>query len=192
VGCDCSGVDPSPEMLAKLRERGSSVRAIEGRAEALALPDGTLDLVYSVDVIHHVGDCRSAIAEAFRVLKDGGRLCTVTDSEWIIRHREPQSVYFPETIDVELVRYPRIQVLRAEMTRAGFESITEEVVEHEYSITDAAPYRDRVFSALLYITDEAFARGLARLEADLRRGPVRGVARYMLLRGSKAPRPAEA
>jgi hypothetical protein len=61
------------------------------------------------------------------------------------------------------------------MTCAGFESITEEVVEHGYSITDAAPYRARVFSALLRISDEAFARGLARLEADLRKGPVRGV-----------------
>ena len=158
---------------------------MDGRAEALGLPAESFDLLYSVDVIHHVRDRGAAFAEAFRVLVPFAPVCVVTDSEWILRNRAPQSVYFPETVDVELRRYPPIPVLREEMTRAGFGNLREEMVERSYTITDAAAYRDKVFSSLLYIGEEAFARGLERMEDDLSRGPVRCVSRYLLLWGTK-------
>jgi len=186
--CECVGIDPSPEMLSKLRARGLPIRAIEGRAEQLDLPGEEFDLVYSVDVIHHVGDRDAAFREANRVLRNGGHVCTITDSEWMIRNRQPQSVYFPETIDVDLARYPGIHVLRSEMTRAGFDSFREEIAEYSYELTDSVAYRHKVFSSLLYISDEAFRRGLARLENDLRRGPVRCTSRYLLLWGTKQNR----
>jgi SAM-dependent methyltransferase len=184
TGCEAFGVDPSPEMLAQLRARALPVRVREGHAEQLDFPAGTFDLVYSVDVIHHVVDRETAYREAARALRPGGVVCTVTDSEWIIRHRTPQSVYFPETIAVELARYPSIEALRSMMVKAGFESPSEEVVEHSYELTDAVAYREKVFSSLLYISDEAFSRGLAKLEADLLRGPVPCTSRYLLLRGN--------
>src|SRR3712207_7697189 len=40
-----------------------------GRAEGLPVPDASFDLVYSVDVIHHVGDRPAAFREAARVLR---------------------------------------------------------------------------------------------------------------------------
>jgi hypothetical protein len=95
------------------------------------------------------------------------------------------SKYFPETIDVELARYPRIEALKREMQAAGFDAITEETVEHHYQLDDATPYREKVFSSLLYLSDEAFTRGLGRLEADLANGPVNGVVRYTLIWGSR-------
>jgi SAM-dependent methyltransferase len=186
VGCACTGVDPSPEMLAKLRQRDSSIEAMDGRAEALDLPSESYDLLYSVDVIHHVRDRAAAFAEAFRVVAAGGSLCTVTDSEWILKNRAPLSVYFPETVDVELRRYPRIESLREEMERAGFVRLREDVVEHSSLLCDSSAYRDKVFSSLLRLDDEAFRRGLARMDADLARGPIPSVARYLVLRGDKA------
>ncbi|OFX26719.1 MAG: hypothetical protein A2Z07_02230 [Armatimonadetes bacterium RBG_16_67_12] len=45
------------------------------------------------------------------------------------------------------------------------------------------PYRDRAFSSLHLIPQEAFARGLARMEQDLREGPIHCVSRYLLLWG---------
>jgi hypothetical protein len=86
---------------------------------------------------------------------------------------------------VELRRYPPIARLRAEMADAGFTSVREEVVERTRVLTDAAGYRDKVYSSLLYIDEEAFQRGLARLEADLRDGPIHCKSRYLLLWGSK-------
>ncbi len=138
-------------------------------------------------MIHHLRDRAAAFGEAFRVLRDGARMATATDSEWIIRNREPLARYFPETIEVELARYPSIEQLQIEMTRAGFVQLSEELVEHAYELIDSAPFREKVFSTLLYLSNEAFTRGLARLETDLSRGPIPCVSRYTLLWGHKAP-----
>jgi hypothetical protein len=47
-------------------------------------------------------------------------LCVATDSQPIIRWRQPISVYWPETIKVELARYPDIATLRTELREAKF------------------------------------------------------------------------
>ena len=123
--------------------------------------------------------------EAFRVLAPGCQVCTVTDSEEIIRHRQPLSVYFPETVEVELVRYPRIDDLRRMMSDAGFSAIHDATVESALTTTDIGPYRDKAFSSLHLISSEAFERGIRRMEDDLRRGPIQFVSRYTLLWGAK-------
>lgn len=185
VRCVCWGVDPSEQMLARARARVSTVTLSAARAEALDAPDGSFNLVFSVDVIHHVTDHRRYFDEAFRVLKPGGRLCTATDSEWIIRNRQPLSTYFPATIEPELRRYPSIEALRVEMRAAGFHAIRERAVEFAYPLTDSGPYRSKAYSALHLIPQEAFERGLSRLEEDLRAGPVQAVPRYTLIAAAK-------
>jgi ubiquinone/menaquinone biosynthesis C-methylase UbiE len=185
IGCPCWGVDPSAEMLSQARARAPDVRFQVGRAERLDYVPGSFDLVFSVDVIHHVGDRPRYIDEAYRVLAPGGQLCTVTDSEWIIRHRQPLATHFPETVEAELRRYPRIADLRATMARAGFDDITEDTVAFSYPLTDIQIYRDKAYSALHVIPEAAFQRGIARLERDLRAGPIPAVSRYTLLWGRK-------
>ncbi|MFN8473594.1 MAG: methyltransferase domain-containing protein [Anaerolineae bacterium] len=185
TGCACQGIDPSAEMLARLGARAPAIPARVGLAEQLDFPAATFDLVFSVDVIHHVADRAAAYAEAHRVLRPGGMVCTVTDSEDIIRRREPLSVYFPESTQVELRRYPSIAVLADLMRLAGFGAVREERVEFAYELTDATPYRDKAFSSLHLIPADAFQRGLARMERDLQVGPIACVSRYLLLWGVK-------
>lgn len=185
VGCECWGLEPSVEMLAKARDRAVSGRFKQGGAERMDFADGFFDLVFSVDVIHHVEDRPSHYGEAARVLKAGGLVCTVTDSEEIIRHREPLATHFPETIEVELGRYPRIQDLCAMMTQAGFTGIREEVVGFRHALTDITRYRDKAFSSLHLIAPEAFDRGMRRLERELQeQGSVPWWSRYLLLWGT--------
>jgi ubiquinone/menaquinone biosynthesis C-methylase UbiE len=183
VHCACWGIDPSEQMLAQARPRSGRIRFALGRAEQLAFPPAAFDLVFSVDVIHHVAGRAAYFREARRVLRPGGRLCTVTDSEWVIRHRQPLAVYFPETVEVELARYPRVPEIVTVMRAAGFQETSERLVEFPYRLADAQPYRDRAFSSLHLIPPEAYARGLERLEADLQRGPIPCVARYVLIWG---------
>jgi ubiquinone/menaquinone biosynthesis C-methylase UbiE len=185
VGCSCWAIDPSEEMLAAARSRSANVAFQAGRAEQLDFEPAFFDLVFSVDVIHHVDDHAAYLGEVHRVLKSGGRVCTVTDSEWIIRHREPLAVYFPETVEVDLRRYPRLTALRAFMQDAGLRDLEEELVEFPYEVADSSPYADRTFSSLHLISEEALERGLERMERDLRTGPIPGVSRYVLLWGRK-------
>jgi ubiquinone/menaquinone biosynthesis C-methylase UbiE len=183
AGCSACGFDPSEQMLAQARERSQRVTFSLGRAEQLAFADGSFDLVFSVDVIHHVVGRQDFFRQAFRILKPGGRVCTVTDSEDIIRNRQPLSNYFPETVEVELKRYPRIADLRAMMEHTGFCQVEEIVTGFTSSITEIQSYRDRAFSSLHLISSEAFDRGIRRMEVDLRAGPIRRISRYLLLWG---------
>jgi ubiquinone/menaquinone biosynthesis C-methylase UbiE len=179
------GLDPSAGMLAHARIRPEPVAWIQGLAEQLPFALDSLDLVFSVDVIHHVADKAAYHRQAARVLRPGGQLCTITDSEEIIRRREILSGYFPETVELELARYPRLAQLEAWMAEAGLVDLNVTTVEQPFELTDAQPFRDRAFSSLHLISEAAWRSGLARLERDLARGPVPGVARYACLWGRK-------
>jgi SAM-dependent methyltransferase len=185
AGCEGWGIDPAPEMLAQAMARSPNISFERGHSEQLPFLTDFFDLVFSVDVIHHVTDRHAYFAEAHRVVRRGGKVCTVTDSEWIIRHRPPLAIYFPETIEVDLERYPRIPDLRDEMAEAGFKEIGENLVEFPYKLTDTEAYRDKAFSSLHLIADQAFQAGIERLTRDLESGPIPCVSRYVLMWGTK-------
>lgn len=184
TGCSCWGADPSQEMLSLAEGKSAGGWFRRGGAEAIPFLDGLFDLVFSVDVIHHVPDRAAYFAEARRVLKAGARVCTVTDSKWIIRHREPLATYFPEAVRADLERCPSIKEARQMMVEKGFDDISEEMVGRRLELVDVQPFRDRVFSCLHLISEEAFRHGLERLERDLKVGPVQCVSRYVLVWGS--------
>lgn len=185
IHCSCWGLDPSEQMLAKARERTRDIHFKAGRAEQLDYPSEFFDLVFSVDVIHHVIDRPAFFREAYRVLKNGGKVCTVTDSEDIIRRRRPLSNYFPETVEIELQRYPPITDLRAMMVSTGFVDLQEVLAEREYELLDIQKYRDKAFSSLHLISPEAFERGIQRMEHDVQAHPIPAVSLYVLLWGMK-------
>jgi len=73
------GVEMSPGMLGRASENAvsagvSNVRFVEGSAESLPFGDNEFDLVISSGVYNLVVDKEKALAEAYRVLKPGGRL----------------------------------------------------------------------------------------------------------------------
>lgn len=173
------GVEPSYGMLAYAEARG--IRACQGRAEAIPLAEATVDLLFSVDVVHHIRAVPAYFAEGRRVLRPGGLVCTATDSAQIIATRRPLAAYWPETVPCELSRYHSISQLGQWLEEAGFHDVYNEDVEFSYLLQDAEPYRRRAYSALQRIDDEAWQRGLAQLEADLQRAPVPCSARYTLV-----------
>lgn len=175
-GCIACGLDPSREMLAWVH--ADRVRCVIGKAEELGFADSIFELVFSVDVIHHIADKGAFYREAARVLVPGGQICTVTDSADMIRRREILSAYFPETVEIELARYPRIAQLEAWMGEAGLEELGVAAVEEPYEVNSAQPFRDRAYSSLRLIPRAAWKAGIARLERDLARGPIQGIARY--------------
>ncbi len=184
TGCRMSGIDPSAQMLDHARGVVSWESLTQGSAELLPFANASFDLVMSTDVIHHVRDRDAYFQEAARVLRGGGQIVTVTDSHDDIPRRRPLSSHFPETIPVELNRYPPVPRLLEEMTRAGFTGARIVKVSHDYELEDIRAYRDRAFSTLLLIDEDAFTRGIARLEADLERGPISCTSLYTMIWGT--------
>ena len=58
-------------------------------------------------------------------------------------------------------------------------------VEAPYEITSTQPFRDRAYSSLHLIPEEAWQAGLERLEQDLAQGPVQGISRYACVWGQR-------
>lgn len=140
TGCSVTGVEPSAEMLAVAQARRSATEFRQGRAEALPVTDASCDLIFRRmrSTMCRIGRLSSGRQPGFC---SGGRLCTVTDSPEDIRRRRPLSSHFPESVAIELARYPSVEVLRAEMAAAGFGSIWTETTELPYPLTDMQSYR---------------------------------------------------
>jgi SAM-dependent methyltransferase len=73
VGADVTAVEPLANMRAELERALPSVRALDGTAEQMPLPDASADAVF-VGQAFHWFDAPAALAEIARVLVPGGAL----------------------------------------------------------------------------------------------------------------------
>ena len=73
LGTDVIAVEPDQSMLAELRRQLPGVRAVDGSAEALPLPDRCVDAVLCGQAMHWF-DLDRALPEIARVLTPGGVL----------------------------------------------------------------------------------------------------------------------
>src|SRR5262249_26274652 len=77
------GLDPAPVMLrvagalTRLQRGAAKIRYVEGGAEHLPLPDGSVSVVWSLATVHHWRDLDAGLAEARRVLRPAGRLLAI-------------------------------------------------------------------------------------------------------------------
>ncbi|MDN5749067.1 MAG: class I SAM-dependent methyltransferase [Pseudonocardia sp.] len=70
-----TGVEPHPPLVRRARRRG--LRVLEAGAEALPLPDASVDLVHARTAYFFGPGCEPGLVEAQRVLRPGGAIAIV-------------------------------------------------------------------------------------------------------------------
>lgn len=83
VADDAKGIDLSPGMLARARERGLDV--VLGSVTDIPFADDRFDLVCSFKVLAHVPDIGKALAEIARVTRPGGHMLLEFYNPWSLR-----------------------------------------------------------------------------------------------------------
>jgi SAM-dependent methyltransferase len=123
------GLDMTDEMLALARENQrkagvTNVEFLKGEIENVPLPDATVDVIISNCVINLSADKDRVLAEAFRVLKPGGRLAV---SDVVVRGEVPAAIRRSVELWIGCVAGALDEGdYRAKLAKAGFESIDVE------------------------------------------------------------------
>jgi SAM-dependent methyltransferase len=167
------GLDLSSGMLQTACRHGLTSTLIRGDAGLLPFPNETFDLLYCVNAFHHFASPREFIQDARRILRRGGAL-SITGMDphsrrgyWYIYD------YFPRTKEIDLARFPSVDVLIDWMLSSGFKEVDCRPAEHIRSrkvgdeVLEDAFLQKNSTSQLVLLTDEEYAAGLALIKADL-------------------------
>jgi ubiquinone/menaquinone biosynthesis C-methylase UbiE len=76
LGCEVIAIEPVAEMRAAIGDGWGRIRALDGTAEAMPLPDDSADAVTVAQAFHWF-DGPKALAEIERVLRPGGALALI-------------------------------------------------------------------------------------------------------------------
>lgn len=136
------GLDMTDEMLALARENQrragiENVEFLKGEIEQVPLPDASVDVVISNCVINLSADKDRVLAEAYRVLRPGGRFAV---SDVVVRGEVPAEIRRNVELWIGCVAGALEEdEYRAKLAKAGFESIDVEPTR-VYRVEDAREF----------------------------------------------------
>ncbi|HLQ21842.1 MAG TPA: arsenite methyltransferase [Gemmatimonadales bacterium] len=136
------GLDMTDEMLALARENQKkaglgNVEFLKGEIESIPLPDNAVDVIISNCVINLSADKDRVLAEAFRVLKPGGRFAV---SDVVVRGEVPPAIRRSVELWIGCVAGAlEEQEYRLKLAKAGFEAVDVEPTRI-YRVEDAREF----------------------------------------------------
>jgi len=133
VGWNVYGVEMDPDV-SRLEQLGLDVRAGTAEAAMAEFPDGHFDVVTSWHVLEHLFDPSRVLAEAYRVLKPGGRLMLEVPNFNCLSRLMLRTFWFPLELPRHLYHFAP-GTLEALLRKAGFEEITIRGVPSALSLT---------------------------------------------------------
>jgi SAM-dependent methyltransferase len=136
------GLDMTDEMLALARDNQrkagiENVEFLKGEIEQIPLPEASVDVIISNCVINLSADKDRVLAEAFRVLKPGGRFAV---SDVVVRGEVPPAIRKSVELWIGCVAGAlEEQEYRDKLAKAGFEGIDVEPTR-VYRVEDARDF----------------------------------------------------
>jgi ubiquinone/menaquinone biosynthesis C-methylase UbiE len=164
-----AGIDPSESMREIAHKKNPKEAIINGNHEIIPLNDNTIDMVFMVNVIHHVDDIEKMFIEFKRILKKKGGILIFTESHKQIREKTWLN-YFEGAKDYDLNRFYDIPEIEKIADKTGFYC-------YEKNIIDEIPYSfpinefidlisNKAFSILHQIPGKSYENGLQKLRDD--------------------------
>ena len=175
-----AGLDLSAGMLARAKLHAPGVALIRGGAEHLPFSNSSFDRVFCINALHHFPDKPAFLANVRRLLRPGGTLLSVgLDPHQGLDHWHVYD-YFPESLAIDLQRYPAAEVLREWMTTEGFEDCITRVVEHwiirlpAHEILAQGRLEKAATSQLSVLTDAEYQKGMQRIREEIEHAETEG------------------
>ena len=174
------GVDPSPGMLRQAQARDGAARLVRARANGLPFASPAFDLIYCVHALHHFEDPRRFVTDAAGILRPHGALAIIGLDAHVARESWYIHKYFDGTWETDRRRYPPWTDLVSWMDAAGLESVEVRLVERIRKTWSGAQVLDEPLldkgstSQLALLSDEAYAAGVERMRAEVRRAEDEG------------------
>jgi ubiquinone/menaquinone biosynthesis C-methylase UbiE len=177
-----TGVEPAAAMrqIAEAQAARPGVTYLSGSAEAIPLPNQSVDYTLMFLTWHHVQDKARAASELARVTRPGGRLLLRSG----FRDHMPQLWWlecFPRGLEVDASTFEPLADVIAVLASAGWEVSDFAAILEPQAGTRAEALdqlRLRPFSIFEQLTPEEVAIGFKRLEAAVAADPDAPVPRY--------------
>ncbi len=168
------GLDYSMGMIGQAKQQPATLNLAQGTGTQLPFRSGTFDMVYCVDAIHHFGNHRAFIREAYRLLKPNGALAIIGHdphsagvSSWYIYK------YFDTVYDTDLLRYPAGTSITSWMAQDGFTGVSSQIVEminntHVGNRVLQDPFiKHNATSQLALLSEETYQAGMKHIHQAL-------------------------
>lgn len=114
---DCTGVGISPRML---QELPPEIHRVEGSLESIPCPDGSFDVVFSVEAIEHAANPERAVAEMIRIARPAG---------WVVIN-DKQRKHWGRLACQPWERWPEAETLK-QLLQRGCDHVTYEPVGYD-------------------------------------------------------------
>ncbi len=125
LGANVTALDLSDKMLEQLKRKHPKAEIIVGDAESLSFPENCFDWVIASFLVVHLSDPTRFFDEAYRILKDGGKLLITN-----INQKEAPEVKTKDGIIKIDSYYHRPEEVKKKLTDLAY-SIEKEVIVKE-------------------------------------------------------------
>jgi ubiquinone/menaquinone biosynthesis C-methylase UbiE len=162
-----TGIDESERFVARARAMPGTVDFVVGDAERLPFATGSFDRVLLSLVLHQLGRPEAGVREAYRVLREGGRVLVRTIAPEDVHGRIPER-YLPAMAAADAARVLPVAELIRLLEESGFIDISTRRVLRNKALTleevERALHAER--ARYDFIGDAEIEDALRRLRED--------------------------